>query len=174
MKKIIPFVCLIALLTLLWKELYYAKPTELPSTLIGETIPNFELADLLLAKTFSSKDLVGHVSLLNVWSTWCYACNLEHEMLMKIKHEYRVPIYGINYKDSPTNAITWLQEHGNPYVMIGKDDTGDVAIDLGVYGTPETFVINGYGQIVYRFIGPIDQKNWDEILYPLVKRLSGK
>lgn len=170
-KILVPFIILFALLGLLWRELFYSKPGQLESTLIGQSLPSFRLQTLDLAPVpFTPKNLQGKVVLLNVWATWCYACNLEHPMLMKIKDQYHVPIYSINYKDNPTEAKKWLQEKGNPYVITGIDKTGDVAIDLGVYGTPETFVISPDGKIVYRHIGIIDQKIWDDVLYPVVKQ----
>lgn len=170
-KTLIPFVILFILFAILWRELFYSKPNELPSALIGETIPDFQLPNIYQpTNLFTQKNLVGHVSLLNVWATWCYACSIEHKMLMKIKEQYHIPIYSINYKDDPLAAKGWLQKFGNPYVMTGSDLHGDVAIDLGVYGTPETFVISKEGKIVYRHIGIIDQKVWDDVLYPIVKK----
>ena len=174
-KFIFPFLLLFALFGLLWRELFYSRPNELPSTFIGETIPPFQLPNLFSPQsTFTQNQLRGRVSLLNVWATWCYACNVEAPMLMKIKNEYHVPIYGIDYKDNDEEARTWLKQHGNPYVITGNDKNGDVAIDLGVYGTPETFVISPEGKIIYRHIGVIDQKAWDEVLYPLVKKFEGE
>lgn len=169
---VIPFIILFMLLGLLWRELFYAKSSELPSALIGEDVPNFQLPILYQQqKMFTQKDLAGgHIALLNVWATWCYACGIEHPMLMKLKEQYHVPIYSIDYKDAPQNAKKWLQEKGNPYVMTGDDRKGDAAIDFGVYGTPETFVISPNGKIIYRHTGAIDQKTWDEVLYPLVKK----
>ncbi|MBX3708707.1 MAG: DsbE family thiol:disulfide interchange protein [Gammaproteobacteria bacterium] len=171
LKKIIPFLALFALLVLLSWELFYSKPRELPSALIGENIPSFTLPNLFPAQSsLTNKALAsGHVVLLNVWATWCEACQYEHAMLMKISHEYHIPIYSIDYKDNTADAIHWLEKNGNPYLLTGDDKTGDVAIDLGVYGTPETFVVNPAGKIIYRHIGVIDQKVWDEILSPLIK-----
>lgn len=170
-KYILPFLILFALLTLLWRELFYAKPNELPSPLVGQSVPHFELPSLLVPDVlFTPKALTGRVTLLNIWATWCYACTVEIPMLMKIKNEYRVPIYSIAYKDDPNEAKKWLQQFGNPYVMIGDDRKGDVAIDLGVYGTPETYVIDPQGKIIYRHIGVITQQNWDEVLYPIIKK----
>jgi cytochrome c biogenesis protein CcmG, thiol:disulfide interchange protein DsbE len=170
-KQLIPFAMLFGLLTLLWHELFYAKPNELPSALIGETIPDFKLPTLFPSqKQLTPKAFAGHVALLNVWATWCYACRLEQPMLMKIHDQYHVPIYSIDYKDHPDDAKKWLQRFGNPYIMIGNDDTGDVAIDLGVYGTPETFLISPAGKIVYRHVGVLDQTSWNDVIYPLLKR----
>lgn len=170
-KKILPFIILFSLCILLWRELFYAKPNELPSALIGEKVPDFNLTTLFQAeKKFTANDLRGRVSLLNIWATWCYACTQEQPMLMKISQQYHVPIYSIDYKDNIDDAKKWLQQYGNPFVMIGNDEHGDTAIDFGVYGTPETFIVSPSGRILYRHIGIIDQKNWDEVLYPLIKK----
>jgi len=171
----IPLIILFALLILLWRELFYSKPNELPSALIGEAVPTFQLHDLFNSNQLvTQKDLLSHVSLVNVWASWCDACRIEHPMLMKISKEYRVPIYGINYKDNPTDAQNFMQQSGNPYVKIGQDLTGNVAIDFGVYGTPETFVVNAQGKIIYRHIGVIDDESWNKVLYPLIKKLGGR
>lgn len=175
LKMLIPFILLFSLLGLLWHELFSSYTTELPSALIGERIPNFQLPVLQQSdKTFTQKNLVGQVSLLNVWATWCTACGVEHDMLMTIKNKYNVPIYGIDYKDNARDAAKWLRDKGNPYVMIGNDITGDVGIDLGVYGTPETFILNKNGDIVYRHVGSIDQDTWDNVLYPIVQKYQNE
>lgn len=171
LKFILPFLILFTLLGLLWRELFYAKHSELPSALIGETVPHFQIPNLLQPNAYLSEEqFSGKVMLLNVWATWCYACTLEHPMLLKIQQEYHVPIYSINYKDDPSAARAWLARSGNPYLATGIDNHGDVAIDLGVYGTPETFVISPAGKIVYRHVGVIDQATWDKVLYPLIKK----
>ncbi len=172
MKKIIPFVILFALCFLLYRELYYSHPDELPSTLIGQRVPEFTLYDLTRPQVkFTQKNLGnGHVTLLNVWATWCYVCAQEHGMLMKIKNEYGIPIYSIDYKDNTDAAKKWLAQQGNPFVLTGNDFSGDAAIDLGVYGTPETFVISKDGKIIFRHIGAITQQSWDNVLYPLIKK----
>jgi cytochrome c biogenesis protein CcmG/thiol:disulfide interchange protein DsbE len=169
MKYITPFVILFSLLGLLGWELFYSKQRELPSALVGEALPAFTLPNIYASQpALQSTDLNGSIVLLNVWATWCHACAMEHEMLMKIKNEYHVPIFGISYKDNANDAVALLNKNGNPYVRIGDDVSGDVAIDLGVYGTPETFVIK-QGKIIYRHIGILDQQTWDEKLYPLIK-----
>lgn len=170
-KLLFPFIVLFSLVALLYYELFHAKPGELPSSLLGESVPNFTLQTLTPNQPFfTQRELRGQVVLLNVWATWCYACNQEHAMLMKIKNQYHIPIYSIAYKDDPNEVIKWLEKKGNPYVITGNDNTGDVAIDLGVYGTPETFVISPQGKIIYRHIGSINQKVWDDVLYPLIKK----
>lgn len=175
MKKFIPFLILFGLCIILYKELYYSHPEELPSTLIGHPVPSFSLADLNNPQIqFTQKNLISNkVKLLNIWATWCDVCTYEHPMLMKIANQYHIPIYGILYKDNSVSAKQWLDNQGNPFVLTGNDSTGDVGIDLGVYGTPETFVINNEGKIVYRHIGAITQENWDTVLYPLIKQLNG-
>lgn len=174
-KFIVPFFILFALLGLLWHELFYAKPNELPSALLGETIPSFKLPILSHPeKIFTQKNLIGRVSLLNIWATWCYACTIEQPILMEIKEKYHVPIYSIAYKDDAISVQKWLEKLGNPYVLTGLDKNGDVAIDLGVYGTPETFVISSKGKIIYRHVGIIDQQAWDRVLYPLIQKYTEK
>lgn len=169
LKFTVPFLALFALIGMLYYELFFAKPQDIPSPLIGEPLPTFSLSTLSNDK-LTPHDFQGHVSLLNVFASWCYACSLEADMLMKIKESYHVSIYGINYKDKRDDVQSWLKKYGNPYVKIGEDKSGDVAIDLGVYGTPETFIVNKQGKIVYRQVGVIDQKTWDEVLYPLVRK----
>lgn len=170
-KWITPFVILFALLGLLGMELSSPSDRALPSVLTGEPLPLFKLVNLFSPKKhFSPEDMAGHVSLLHVWASWCSACREESAMLMKIHTTYRIPVYAISYKDEPQQIKKWLQQHGNPYRLIGLDSTGDTAIDLGVYGTPETFIISPEGKIVYRHIGQIDQNTWDQVLYPLIKK----
>ncbi|OGT36055.1 MAG: hypothetical protein A3F11_05435 [Gammaproteobacteria bacterium RIFCSPHIGHO2_12_FULL_37_14] len=172
MKKIFPFIILFALLTLLGRELLYANPNKFTTSLAGETVPNFQLNNILSEhQFFNHKDLIGQISLLNVWATWCYACKIEMPMLMEIKEKFHIPIFGIAYKDDPYDVKMWLQKFGDPYRLIGDDKNGNVAIDLGIYGTPETFVINAEGKIIYRHIGVLDRKTWETVLYPLIKKL---
>jgi cytochrome c biogenesis protein CcmG, thiol:disulfide interchange protein DsbE len=169
----LPIIIVLVLVGILWQALFYHQPNQLPSALIGEEVPAFSLKTIINnQETFSQKDLKGRVSLLSVWATWCYACANEHPMLMAISENYHIPIYSILYKDKASDAIEWLQKNGNPYRLIGNDQTGDTAIDFGVYGTPETFVINKQGKIVYRHIGAIDNHVWQKVLYPLVEKLN--
>src|SRR3989338_5636578 len=173
LRYFIPFLLLFSLLGFLGYELFHANPNEQPSTLIGEKVPDFRLQTLSKkGDLLTQQALQGHVRLLNVFATWCYACAQEHDMLIKINHEYHVPIYGLLYKDDATKTLDWLSQHGNPYTKIGDDNNGDTAIDFGVYGTPETFVISKEGRIVYRHIGLIDQETWDKVLSPLIKKLN--
>jgi cytochrome c biogenesis protein CcmG/thiol:disulfide interchange protein DsbE len=167
----IPLIIMCLLLGLLARELFFANPRQLPTTLIGKKIPVFQLPNILQpGLSVTEKNVAGHVTLINVWATWCDACRLEHRMLIKINEQYHVPMIGIIYKDNANEARSYLQKAGNPYAMIGDDNQGEVAIDFGIYGTPETFIINSQGIIVYRHVGVIDQKTWDTILYPIVRK----
>lgn len=170
-KIVIPFLILFVLCLMLWREMIYSRPNELPSVLIGEDVPAFSLPVLdNPLQNFTPANFRGQFALVNVWATWCYACSVEHDFLMKLKDQYHVPIYSINYKDNPQAAKEWLNKHGNPYVMTGTDLDGNTAIDFGVYGTPETFVISPQGKIIYRQVGVLDQKAWDQNIYPLMQK----
>lgn len=172
-KIIIPFFTLLGLISLLGYELLYPNQAGIPSALIGDNMPDFRLPTLYHSERFfTPQDLTGKVTLLNVWATWCEACMEEEPMLRKISSEYHIPIYGINYRDESNKARQWLNKNGNPYILVGDDKNGDAAIDLGIYGIPETFVISPQGRIVYRHMGIIDQKTWDDVLYPLVKQYA--
>ena len=137
----------------------------------GYPLPSFNLPSLFDNHTrFTNQDLKGHVALLNIWASWCDACRAEHAILMKIKNQYHVPIYGINYKDNEDNARNWLKIAGNPYILIGVDQEGVVADRLDVYGTPETYLIDTEGKIRYRYLGALDENTWKTVLLPLMKQ----
>lgn len=168
-KYIMPFIFLFSLLGFLGWELFYSPQRELPSALVGNDLPSFTLPNVYSDKpALRSESLQGSTVLLNVFASWCHSCQAEHQMLMKIKNEYKVPIFGIAYKDTAENIGVFIKKNGNPYVLIGNDSTGDIGIDLGVYGTPETFVVKS-GKIIYRHIGILDQQSWDEKISPLIK-----
>ena len=171
LRQSIPFIILFLLLSLLGRELYSATPSrELSSGITGDPLPNFQLPSLYAPnKILTNKQIKGHVAIINVWASWCAACKAEHSMLIKISSQYHVPMYGIIYKDDAREAMHWLSRKGNPFVAVGNDVTGDVSTDLGIYGTPETFVINPQGRIIYRHLGVITQSLWDEEIYPLVQ-----
>ena len=171
-KHVIPFFILFALLSLLCRELYSAS-AETPSALIGESLPSFSLSTLSGNGTLSPDSLPkGQVSLINIWASWCAACRQEHPMMMQIKNDYHVPVYGILYKDSANDARQYLHDEGNPYVMVGDDSTGEVSIDFGVYGTPETYIVSPAGRIVYKHVGVISQQTWDQVMYPIIKKYN--
>ncbi|TAK82079.1 MAG: DsbE family thiol:disulfide interchange protein [Betaproteobacteria bacterium] len=149
-------------------------PREIPSPLIGEPVPRFALPAVRgRSLGLSTADLKGEVSLVNVFASWCVACRDEHPVLMQMKRQGLVPIHGLNYKDQPADAQKWLDEMGDPYTRTGADIDGRVAIDWGVYGVPETFVIDREGRIAYKQIGPITPELVDETLLPLIARLRG-
>jgi len=144
----------------------------IPSALIDKTVPQFSLPPVK-GRTLglSSNDLSGEVSLVNVFASWCVACREEHPVFMQMKSDAIVPIHGLNYKDQPDNAARWLNTMGDPYTRTGADISGRVAIDWGVYGVPETFVITKDGRIAYKHIGAVTPKVVDETLLPLIRRL---
>jgi cytochrome c biogenesis protein CcmG, thiol:disulfide interchange protein DsbE len=147
-------------------------PRKVPSPLIGKPVPEFTLPPVK-GRTLglSSADLKGEVSMVNVFASWCVACREEHPLLMRLKQEEFVPIHGLNYKDRPEDAARWLEELGDPYTRTGADLNGRVAIDWGVYGVPETFIVDSQGRIVYKQIGPITPEMLDEILRPFIAKL---
>jgi cytochrome c biogenesis protein CcmG/thiol:disulfide interchange protein DsbE len=144
----------------------------IPSALIGKAVPQFSLPPVKeRALGLSSDDLRGEVSLVNVFASWCVACREEHPVFMQMKAENLVPIHGLNYKDRPDDAARWLNAMGDPYMRTGADIKGRVAIDWGVYGVPETFVITKDGHIAYKHIGAVTPKVLEETLLPLIRRL---
>ena len=150
-------------------------PRTVPSPLIDKSAPVFSLPPVQ-GRTLglASTDLGQEVSLVNVFASWCVACRQEHPLLMDLSRRDIVPIHGLNYKDPPQDAAAWLGSLGDPYIRTGADIDGRVGIDWGVYGVPETFVIDKRGRIAYKHIGPISQKDWDETLRPLIDQLNGQ
>lgn len=151
-----------------------ADKDKLPSALIDKAIPNFELAPLPgYAVGLSSADIEqGGVSLVNIFASWCGPCRIEHPLFIEIAGLNLVPIWGLNYKDQTADALRWLENLSNPYKQIGSDVSGRVGIDWGVYGVPETFVIDGKGRIVYKHIGVLTRIDWDEKIRPLIESLK--
>ncbi len=153
LRRFMPLIIFAALVVLLAIGLTL-DPRRVPSPLIGKPAPEFELPLLINEGTFSSKDLLGQVTLVNVWASWCFACRQEHEVV-KYMSSRGVRIIGLNYKDEPADAKKWLARLGNPYQKIAVDYDGRVAIDWGVYGAPETFLIDRDGIIRHKVIGPL-------------------
>lgn len=141
------------------------------ASLIDETLPHLDLPTIE-GKHLTNKSFQGHVSLLNIWSSWCGYCRAEHETLLKIKKETGIAIFGLDFKDNPKNAKLWLEEAGNPYKLVALDTEGKTEDDLGIYGTPETFIIDKKGHIRYRFLGPINETEWKNTLLPIMNKLS--
>jgi len=146
-------------------------PTHLESALIGKPVPVFELADLQEPDTIHRDDVfVGEVSLLNVWGTWCPACRDEHDDLVWLARDEGVRIVGLNYKDNRDLALEWLDSLGNPYALSLYDPQGRLGFDLGVYGAPETYVIDADGIVRFRHVGVVTPQVWQQTLQPLVER----
>ncbi len=169
---LIPVAIFAALAALLGWGLTH-NPRDIPSALIGKPVPQFSLPPVQ-GRTLglSNTDLVSEVSLVNVFASWCVACREEHPLFMQLKADGVVPIHGLNYKDQPDNAARWLNTLGDPYTRTGTDRDGRVAIDWGVYGVPETFVITKDGRIAHKHIGPLTPKDIEATILPLVRRLQ--
>jgi len=146
-------------------------PTEMPSALIDRPLPTFTLPALGEARTVSASDVTGQPALLNVWATWCVSCRVEHPYLKQLD-ERGVPIFGINYKDRDEDAMRWLADLGNPYRFNIADREGTLGLDLGVYGAPETYLIDAAGVVRYRHVGVVDETAWQTILEPLYQKLK--
>jgi cytochrome c biogenesis protein CcmG, thiol:disulfide interchange protein DsbE len=149
-------------------------PREVPSPLIDKPAPPFTLPELVdPQRTFSQKDMLGKVWLLNVWASWCVSCREEHPVLVEFSKRKLVPVYGLNYKDDRKDALAWLARLGDPYTMSIMDRDGRIGIDYGVYGVPETYVIDKQGVIRYKQIGPVTPQVLEAKILPLVKKLQG-
>jgi len=167
-RKILVFVPLLIftlLGVLLWVGLYL-DPRELPSELAKNKrpLPAFSLPSLTdPEQTLTQADLVGEVALLNVWATWCPTCKVEHGFLNRLAREQGVTIFGVNYKDDPETARNWLRRYQNPYRAVVVDQEGSLGLDLGVYGAPETYVLDATGRIRYRHVGAVDAAAWQTL-----------
>ena len=140
------------------------NPSELPSTLLDKNVPKFETESLLQDEKFiSSKEFGNEILLVNFFATWCKPCRDEHIYIKRFSNEKEIKVIGINYKDNPKKAIQWLNELGNPYTDVAVDKSGRIAIDWGVYGIPETFIVNSKGIIKYRHVGPVTKKIYKKI-----------
>ena len=155
-----------------------SDPDQVPSVLIDKQVPVFRLQTLTngnsgieSAEVFSNQDLVGNVSIVNIWASWCGPCRAEHPILMELAKDERIQVFGLNYKDKPKNALKFLEELGNPFKLVGSDRSGRVGIDWGVYGVPETFVIGSDGVIRHKFIGPLTKESTELKLLPMLENL---
>jgi cytochrome c biogenesis protein CcmG/thiol:disulfide interchange protein DsbE len=168
---LLPLAAFLVLAAFLFRGLAL-NPREVPSPLIGKAAPAFERAQLHAAdKTFSREDLAGQVWLLNVWASWCVACREEHPVLVEIARQKVVPIVGLNYKDAPEDAKAWLKQFGDPYLLSVVDRDGRVGLDYGVYGVPETFLIDAHGVIRHKQIGPMTREAWEKTIRPKIEAL---
>ena len=169
---VLPLVIFVVLVVFLATGLGH-DPHEVPSPLINKPAPAFQLPQLHEpTKTFSAEEMKGKVWLLNVWASWCISCREEHPVLLELARTGAVPIYGLNYKDKREDAIDWLDDLGNPYLLSAADIDGRVGIDYGVYGAPETYLIDRDGVIRYKHIGPLTPDVLQGKILPLVKDLE--
>ena len=168
----IPLAIFVVLMAFLWVGLG-RDPREVPSPLIGKPAPAFRLAQLHApGQMLSTDDLKGKVWLLNVWASWCVSCRVEHPLLLGLAKANLVPVYGLDYKDKPDDGRAWLAQNGNPYAASIVDQDGRVGIDYGVYGVPETFLIDKGGIIRYKQIGPLSMDTLQQKILPLVRELQ--
>lgn len=160
---ILPLVLFVALGLFLWNGI--GKDTQsIPSPLIGKPVPAFSLSSLLdEQKMLTADDLKGRPALLNVWATWCPTCKQEHAQLNRMARDEGITIYGVNYKDDRSKAKVWLDTYMNPYALNIYDPDGKLGLNLGVYGAPETFLLDAQGVVRYKHIGAIDQQVWGEL-----------
>lgn len=170
LKLFVPLIIFAVLAVLFWRGLSL-DPTAMPSSRIDDPVPAFSLRTVRDADVrITEQAMKGEVSLVNVWATWCAACRIEHPFLVELA-EQGMPIYGINYKDDVEEAKRWLAQLHDPYRLSVVDQDGRLGVDLGVFGAPETYVVDKNGVIRYRHVGVVDQRVWDDKLGPLVERL---
>lgn len=169
---LIPLILFVVLVGFLARGLVL-DPHEVPSPLVGKPAPAFGLTQLAQPQLkFSPAEMRGKVWLLNVWASWCVSCREEHPVLVALSKSGAVPLYGLNYKDQREDGLRWLSQFGDPYVLSAFDGDGRVGIDYGVYGVPETYVIDKAGIIRYKQIGPVTREALDSKILPLVKELE--
>lgn len=169
----IPLIVLVLLSLAFWRGLSL-DPSEVPSPLLNQNVPEFSLPALRDPdRTVTADDLRGQVTLFNVWGTWCPGCHDEHPELMRLAEEEGVRIVGLNLRDERDKAIRWLDRVGDPFVVTAFDPDASVSIDWGVYGAPETFVIDARGRVRHKHTGPITDADIEETLLPLIRRLEG-
>jgi cytochrome c biogenesis protein CcmG/thiol:disulfide interchange protein DsbE len=169
-KFLLPFAAFVALVVLFAFGLNPKRDIHaLPSPLIGKPAPAFALTDVLdPARVVSTDALKGQVYVLNVWGTWCYACRQEHEALLAIARQHAVPIIGLDYMDDREKAKQWLEQLGNPYSAVAFDTDGRTAIDWGVYGAPETYLVDAKGKVIFKYISPITREVWEKEFVPRI------
>lgn len=167
MRYAIPVVVLIGLIVLFSVGLYL-NPREVPSPLIGKPAPAFSLPLLADGATYTTQDLKGRPLLVNFFASWCVGCQVEHPLLLRLAQQDSVEIVGMDYKDTPADIHDYLQRHGDPYRRVVEDAQGTAGLDWGVYGVPETFVLDAQGTIVYKQIGPMTEEVWQKKIKPLL------
>ncbi len=172
LKLFIPLFLFVVLAGFLLRSLQL-DPREMPSALIDRPLPDFQLSRLGADATVQRTDVIGEVAFFNVWATWCISCRVEHPYLQKLTDQ-GVVIYGVNYKDETVAALQWLDGLGDPYRLNIEDRDGTLGLDLGVFGAPETFLVDAQGVIRYRHVGIINDRVWREILQPLYRELRNE
>lgn len=176
---LVPLVLFVALVGLFYFRLYAGDPSKLPSALIGREAPEFSLPPLAGLKNADGSPVAGlsradlgngQVTVINVFASWCAPCREEHPLLERLARMNRVKLVGLAYKDEPQNTLKFLSEMGNPFMAVGQDEKGRAAIDWGVYGVPETFVIGKDGRIAYKHIGPLTEASLTDMLLPEIDK----
>lgn len=168
-KLFLPLIIFAILAMVLFRGLSL-DPTAMPSALIDRPLPAFSLPALGEDATLTQTNLQGQAALLNVWATWCVSCRVEHPYLLQLARQ-GVPVFGLNYKDDDAQALGWLKELGNPYRAVIADREGTLGLDLGVYGAPETYLLDANGVVRYRHVGVVDETVWRTVLEPLYTSL---
>jgi cytochrome c biogenesis protein CcmG/thiol:disulfide interchange protein DsbE len=159
----IPLILFLVLGLFLYRGLSI-DPTELPSALLNKPFPEFQLSELKQpTKMLTKADFMGKPVLVNVWATWCPSCREEHQQLLKMAQAHKIDLIGLNYKDDRTLAVQWLQQLGDPYRFVIDDAKGTLGLDLGVYGAPETYLIDSKGIVRYRHVGVITEQDWQKL-----------
>ena len=165
---VVPIAAFLALVVVLTIGLT-RDPGKLESTYIDKQAPAFDLPSLTDASRRVNNDrMAGSMALVNVWATWCVGCREEHPFLMQLAADDPLPIYGINWRDDKQTALGWLDQYGDPYVDSGFDADGRVGIDWGVYGAPETFLVDANGIVIYKHLGPLNRAIWERDFVPLI------
>ncbi len=178
---LLPVGIFVALAVVFLLRLEGGDPSKVPSPLIGKPVPDFALPGLAGLKSegipvpgFSAADLkTGKVTLVNIWASWCVPCRDEHPILMQLASRQDIRVFGINYKDKPENARRFIGLHGNPFEAVGVDEDGRASVDWGVYGVPETFVVNGKGVITFKWIGPMSPEIVKDKIIPAIEAAQG-
>lgn len=172
LRYLVPLAIFGIIVVFLWVGLS-RDPREVPSPLVGKPAPEFRLAQMHAAgQALSTADMKGQVWLLNVWASWCVSCRIEHPLLVELAKANVVPLIGLNYKDKVDEGKAWLVKYGDPYKLSVVDADGRVGIDWGVYGVPETFVVDKAGLIRYKHIGPLSAQALEKTIIPLVRELQ--
>jgi len=172
----LPLVIFLGLIALLFVRLGSGDPSRIPSALIGKPVPTLALPPLdgltrngTPVAGLEPAEFAGHITVVNVWASWCVPCHTEHPQLMRLASDPRVRLVGINYKDIAENARRFLGRYGNPFAAVGVDQNGRSAIEWGVYGVPETFLVGRDGRIAYKLVGPITEENWPALAREIEK-----